>query len=100
MSNKFLNSTLVISSAIAGLIAVSSAISANAADEKKQEREKCYGIAKKGMNDCGTAKHTCAGKATADNMPDEWKYAPKGSCEKMGGTVRASGAPADSKNPK
>lgn len=100
MSNKFLNSTLVISSAIAGLIAVSSAISANAADEKKQEREKCYGIAKKGMNDCGTAKHTCAGKATADNMPDEWKYAPKGSCEKMGGSVKSSSAPADGKTSK
>ncbi len=100
MSNKFLNSTLVISSAIAGLLVVSTATSANAADEKKQEREKCYGIAKKGMNDCGTAKHTCAGKATADNMQDEWKYAPKGSCEKMGGTAKIGGAPADGKTSK
>ena len=27
------------------------------------EREKCYGIAKAGQNDCGTATHTCAGMA-------------------------------------
>ena len=25
------------------------------------------------------------GKATKDNAPDEWKYVPKGTCEKAGG---------------
>ena len=90
MSNK-----LVISSAVFGLMAligVAGAPHTAQADEKKQEREKCYGIAKKGMNDCGTAKHTCAGKAAGDNLPDEWKYTPKGSCEKMGGTLKMNGA--------
>jgi len=57
--------------------------SADAQDSK--EREKCYGVAKAGQNDCGTATHTCAGKAKRDNAPDEWKYVPKGTCEKMGG---------------
>ena len=100
MSNKFLNSSLVISSAIAGVLAISGAMPLHAADEKKQEREKCYGIAKKGMNDCGTARHTCAGKAAADNVPDEWKYAPKGSCEKMGGSLKSGGVSAEGKSPK
>lgn len=100
MSNKFLTSSLVISSAIAGVLAVSGATLSHAADEKKQEREKCYGIAKKGMNDCGTARHTCAGKATADNQPDEWKYAAKGTCEKMGGSSKSGGSSGDGKNPK
>jgi uncharacterized membrane protein len=87
MESKSMKSRLVISSVITGLVALSVAGSV-AAQEKKPEREKCYGIAKKGQNDCGTAKHTCAGKAAADNLPDEWKYVPKGTCEQMGGTLR------------
>ena len=49
--------------------------------------EKCYGIAKAGQNDCGTATHGCAGMATADNSPAEWKFVPKGTCEKAGGKL-------------
>ncbi len=71
-------------SAIAGLIALGAALPASAQDSKAQT-EKCYGIAKAGQNDCGTARHSCAGKATRDNAPDEWKYVAKGTCEKLGG---------------
>jgi len=42
-------------------------------------------VAKAGHNDCGTAKHSCGAMATSDNDPAEWKYVPKGTCEKMGG---------------
>ena len=49
------------------------------------DKEKCYGVAKAGQNDCGTATHTCAGKAKKDNMPEEWKMVPKGTCAKTGG---------------
>ena len=73
----------IVQSAIAGLIALGAAQAADAQGTK--EREKCYGVAKAGQNDCGTATHTCAGKATRDNAPDEWKYVPRGTCEKMGG---------------
>lgn len=73
-----------LASAVAGVVALGLAASA-AAQDKGGEREKCYGIAKAGQNDCGTAAHTCAGKATRDNAPDDWKYVPKGTCEKLGG---------------
>lgn len=73
----------IVQSAIAGLLALGVAQAAGAQDAK--EREKCYGVAKAGQNDCGTATHTCAGKATRDSAPDEWKYVPRGTCEKMGG---------------
>jgi uncharacterized membrane protein len=76
----------IVQSAIAGLIALGVAQAAGA--QAAQEREKCYGVAKAGQNDCGTATHTCAGKATRDNAPDEWKYVPRGTCEKMGGKTR------------
>ena len=47
--------------------------------------EKCYGVAKAGKNDCGTATHACAGLAKKDNLPDEWKYVAKGTCKNMKG---------------
>ena len=34
--------------------------------------EKCYGIAKAGMNDCQTATHSCAGTSTKDKDPASW----------------------------
>lgn len=74
----------IVHSAVAGLIALGLAPAGHAQDAKG-EREKCYGVAKAGQNDCGTATHTCAGKAKKDNAPDEWKYVPKGTCEKLGG---------------
>lgn len=78
-------SHLLIHSAIASLIAVSSltATQAVAADGK----EKCYGVAKKGQNDCGTAKHSCSNEAAADNLPEEWKFVAKGTCEQIGGKL-------------
>ncbi len=80
-------SNLLIHSAIASLIAFSSltATQAVAADGK----EKCYGVAKKGQNDCGTSKHSCSGEAAADNLPEEWKYVAKGTCEQVGGKLTA-----------
>jgi uncharacterized membrane protein len=52
-----------------------------------QEKEKCYGIAKKGQNDCGNLQgtHSCGGKAAKDNDPGEWKYVAKGTCKEMKG---------------
>jgi uncharacterized membrane protein len=80
---------ILISSAIAGLLTTAAATATNAQDKPK---EKCYGISKAGQNDCGTAKHSCAGKATKDNDPAEWKYVAAGTCEKAGGKATGSDA--------
>jgi uncharacterized membrane protein len=53
----------------------------------KGEQEKCYGVAKAGQNECGTATHGCAGQAAVDKDPAEWRSVPKGSCEKSGGKL-------------
>src|SRR5258706_3751382 len=90
MRNKHMKQTVLINTAIAGLIALG-ALSANAAPAADQE--KCLGVAKAGKNDCGNAKHSCAGQSKADNDPAEWKAVAKGTCEKMGGKL----APADDK---
>jgi len=75
--------TIAIASAVGSLLALGSAsISA-----EEGAKEKCLGIAEAGKNDCGTTKHSCAGQATVDKSPDDWKYVPKGQCEKMGGKL-------------
>lgn len=59
---------------------------------KKALEEKCFGIAKAGQNDCSTVlgeAHSCAGQSQADNLPSEWKFVPKGTCEKIGGNRAA-----------
>lgn len=84
------NRRKLLQSALAGLVAMALNPSASAQDSKG-EKEKCYGIAKAGQNDCGTAAHTCAGKAKKDNAPEEWKYVPKGTCEKAGGKKQGPG---------
>ena len=81
-SNTLIHAAL--SSLIAAGLATGISNSAVAADT-----EKCYGVAKKGQNDCGTAEHACGGHAATDNMPEEWKYVPKGTCEQIGGKLTA-----------
>lgn len=80
----------IIRSALAGLLALGIAQCA-LAQEGRPAKEKCYGIAKHGENDCGTATHSCAGKAKKDKAPDEWKYVARGTCEKVGGTLKPAG---------
>ncbi|HEX7982918.1 MAG TPA: DUF2282 domain-containing protein [Duganella sp.] len=50
-------------------------------------KDKCYGIAKAGQNDCAAANgsHSCSGQSKTDNSPTDWKYVAKGTCEKAGG---------------
>jgi uncharacterized membrane protein len=55
-----------------------------------QDRERCYGVVKAGKNDCGTAKHACAGQAQKDADEGEWVMLPAGSCERLlGGKVKS-----------
>lgn len=55
--------------------------------------EKCYGIAKAGMNDCGTSMSSCAGSSKMDNAKDAWIALPKGTCDKIvGGSTTAPAA--------
>ena len=59
----------------------------------KSGYEKCFGIAKAGMNDCAGkgAPHACAGQATMDKDKIDFVYLPKGSCDKIsGGSTTAS----------
>ncbi len=56
-------------------------------------REKCYGIALEGQNDCanGTGSVNCAGTSRIDYQSDAWKAVDKGSCTQLGGTLELTG---------
>jgi uncharacterized membrane protein len=56
-----------------------------------QDMEKCFGIAKKGANDCGNASHGCGGEAKIDRDKNEWVFVPNGLCKKIvGGSSQSS----------
>ncbi len=70
--------TLAIAGSIASALA-SVAVPASAADTK----EKCYGVALKGQNDCAAGKHDCAGKSTMSYDKMSFKLVPTGTCTSM-----------------
>ncbi len=73
-------------SALACLIAAGGAQAHSAKAGKG--KEKCGGVVKAGQNECGTAKHGCAGQAASDALPEEWIVLPKGLCARIvGGKV-------------
>ncbi|HPE79491.1 MAG TPA: DUF2282 domain-containing protein [Gammaproteobacteria bacterium] len=74
----------------AAAVAGVSALAVTAAQAGLKNREKCYGIAKAGANDCAnaTGTHGCAGQAKVDNDPNEYKYVPTGTCTGMGGSLK------------
>jgi len=89
----------IVKAAIAAVVALglgSVATEASAA-KKKPELKKCFGVVKKGMNDCGAKGHGCAGQSKVDGAPQEWIFLPKGTCEKL---VNGNLTPPKDKNKK
>jgi uncharacterized membrane protein len=67
---------------LAGLLAVAATSTAAAADmPAAADKEKCYGVALKGKNDCAAgAGTTCAGTSKVDYQGNSWKFVPTGTC--------------------
>lgn len=79
-----MNQRLILSSALASVLALGLVTHASAEDAKK---EKCFGIAKAGQNDCAnlSGSHSCAGQSKVGDDANEWKYVAKGTCAGMKG---------------
>lgn len=77
-----MNNKLVVSAALAAVLAAGVVAPTQAAG-----KEKCYGVALAGQNDCANlaGTHSCAGQSTLDNDKGEWKIVKKGTCEALGG---------------
>jgi uncharacterized membrane protein len=87
-----MNQLQVIRAAMAGLAAIGLS-GAAAHDQVPKGMERCFGIAKAGQNDCGSATgaHACAGQSKVSNDPNEYKFVKTGTCAKMGGKLQAAG---------
>jgi len=81
----------IVASALATVLALGLASTGAYAQEKAADKakEKCYGIAKAGQNDCAnlTGSHSCAGQAKTDMDAAEWKYVAKGTCKDLNGLI-------------
>jgi uncharacterized membrane protein len=81
--------TVVSSALLASAVATAIAAVATAAPLTKAEgdaataagKEKCYGVALKGQNDCAAGPGTtCQGTSTADFQGNAWKFVRGGTC--------------------
>lgn len=77
----------LVAAALAGITAAGVTAAVHA--DSQTGKEKCYGVAKAGANDCASASgtHSCAGQAKTDNDPNEWNYVAQGSCADLGGSL-------------
>ena len=72
---------LAVAGALTAALAAAPVTGALAAD-----MEKCYGVAKAGMNDCKAGEGTtCQGSSTMDGQKNAWVLTPAGLCEKLSG---------------
>jgi uncharacterized membrane protein len=71
--------TLTVVGALAAALAAHVATPAAA-----QEKEKCFGVALAGKNDCAAGPGTtCAGTSKVDYQGNAWTLVPAGTCAKM-----------------
>jgi uncharacterized membrane protein len=84
--------TIVSSAAIAGALATALATLAAAAPMTEEQvkmamdagKEKCFGVALKGQNDCAAGPGTtCQGTSTVDYQGNAWKFVDGGTCTTM-----------------
>jgi uncharacterized membrane protein len=69
--------------AIALALSLGAAFTAMPAAAQMADKDKCFGVALKGKNDCAAgAGTTCAGTSKVDHQVNAWSFVPKGTCEK------------------
>lgn len=79
-------------SAAALAIALGTAFAAMPAAAQQADKEKCFGVALKGKNDCAAGPGTtCAGTSKVDYQGNAWSLVPKGTCMKTASKTSPSG---------
>jgi uncharacterized membrane protein len=79
--------------AVALALALGAAFAALPAAAQMADKEKCFGVALKGKNDCKAgAGTTCSGTSKVDFQGNAWTLVPKGSCEKTASTTSPTGS--------
>ena len=81
-----MNSKHMTTAALAGSLAAALALIAApaSAQDAVVAKEKCFGVALKGQNDCAAGPGTtCAGTSRTDYQGNSWKLVAKGTCTEM-----------------
>lgn len=75
-------SSALIASAFATALSAGSLLTVTGASAAG--KEKCFGVALAGQNDCAAGAGTsCAGTSTVDFQGNSWKYVERGTCVSM-----------------
>jgi len=78
--------------AVALALALGAAFITLPAAAQAPDKEKCFGVALKGKNDCAAgAGTTCAGTSKIDHQGNAWSLVPKGSCDKTASKTSSTG---------
>jgi uncharacterized membrane protein len=78
--------------AVALALALGAAFTALPAAAQMADKDKCYGVALKGKNDCAAGPGTtCAGTSKVDYQGNAWTLVPKGTCEKTASKTSPTG---------
>ena len=78
--------------ALALAIGAALALAQAPAAAQPADKEKCFGVALKGKNDCAAGPGTtCAGTSKTDFQGNAWSLVPKGSCEKTASKTSPTG---------
>jgi uncharacterized membrane protein len=86
--NKFYS--IAATSAVMGALAVAAGAMAQTKNPDLTGKEKCFGVAKAGKNDCAAGAHSCAGQSTKDGDKSSFLAVPAGLCARLeGGSTSA-----------
>jgi uncharacterized membrane protein len=73
-----------VATALASMAAAAPLTDAEVKAATDAGKEKCYGVALKGQNDCAAGPGTtCQGTSTVDFQGNAWKFVQSGTCESI-----------------
>ena len=74
-----------------GALTLAAAAMAQTKDPDMTGKEKCFGVAKAGKNDCAAGAHSCAGQSTRDGDKSSFIAVPAGLCARLAGGSTMAG---------
>lgn len=87
-----MNKTMTAASLVIALGTAMTIAASPVAAQQMADKEKCYGVALKGKNDCKAGAGTsCAGTSKIDHQGNAWSMVPKGTCEKTASKTSPTG---------
>jgi uncharacterized membrane protein len=87
-----MNGSATSATALAMVLGATLTLIATPAAAQEGAKEKCYGVALKGKNDCKAGPGTsCAGSSKVDYQGNAWSFVPKGTCQQIASPTSPTG---------